>query len=44
VPLVEVLNPKEISTTILSRPAHLTAQGIKQIVHQFDQKCRDAEF
>ena len=41
---VQVLNPKEIAGVVLSRPARLTAQSIKQIVHQLDQKCRDVEF
>ena len=41
---VHVLNPKEIAKVVLSRPARLTAQGIKQIIHQLDQKCRDVEF
>ncbi|HUJ08527.1 MAG TPA: nuclease-related domain-containing protein [Verrucomicrobiae bacterium] len=41
---VQVLNPKEIGKVVLSRPARLTAQSIKQIVHQLDHKCRDVEF
>jgi hypothetical protein len=41
---VQVLNPKEIGDFVVSRPARLTAQGIRQIVHQLDQKCRDVEF
>src|ERR1039458_3259336 len=41
---VQVFNPGEILPYVLSRPARLTAQSIKQIVHQLDQKCRDVEF
>jgi hypothetical protein len=41
---VQVLNPKEISDFVLTRPARLTAQSIKQILHQLDQKCRDVEY
>lgn len=41
---VQVFNPGEIPAYVLSRPARLTAQSIKQIVHQLDQKCRDVEF
>jgi hypothetical protein len=42
-PVVQVLNPKKIAEFVLTRPARLTAQSIKQIVHQLDQRCRDVE-
>lgn len=41
---VQVFNPGEIPAYVLSRPERLTAQDIKKIAHQLDQKCRDVEF